>query len=286
MIDNSLRITATIVSTLIVVLGAQTLLGEPVTQWGGTSMTVALILLTIATAIAWRLHSSFFSLVAFLYSTVLVGRLFGTLRLENTGTTSGVALDPLLIGETGPGVPSVMYLSYVLSLLVCSQLLRLAYHWTNHSESDQPMLAVNDWAMTFIRLYVGLMFIAHYTGHILAGPGPFQIFADYFAGVGFHIGGPMVILAGVIEIAVSIGLVFGLMTRVASVVGVLYLFFATLWGDHFTAGYIWVLPNGGWEFSALWSAIILAFAFTGAGRLSADRLIQPIAPRWLVWSFR
>lgn len=118
MIDNTLRIAATIVSALIVVLGAQTLLGEPVTQWGGTSTTVASILLTITTAVAWRLHSSFFSLAAFLYSTVLVGRLFGTLRLGNAGAIIGAALDPLLIGETGPGVPGVMYLSYALVLLI------------------------------------------------------------------------------------------------------------------------------------------------------------------------
>lgn len=285
-IDKALIITSIIVSVLIVWLSVHTLITQPVTQWGGTSMTVALILLTVTTAAAWRFRPSFFSLAAFLYSSVLVGRLFGTLRLEDPGAVAGAALDPLLIGETGPGIPSVMYLSYALVALISLQLIRLAYMWKNNPASDQPTLSVNDWGITFIRLYVGLMFIAHFSGHILAGPGPFQIFADYFAGVGFHIGAPMVILAGVIEIAVSIGLVFGLMTRIAAIGGAAYLFCATLWGSHFSAGYIWVLPNGGWEFSALWIAVILAFAVTGGSKLSIDRLMQRIAPQWLGWSFR
>lgn len=273
-VNPALRISATVVSMIIVALGALTLTTEPVTLWGGSSMAVALVLLSGTTLASWRYRTSYFALAAHLYGSVLVGRLFGTLRLEDPSSIAGAALDPLLIGETGPGVPSVMYLSYLLVVLITVQLLRLAIQPHEQRPSSVDSLSVNDWALTFIRLYVGLMFIAHYSGHVLAGPAQFQIFADYFAGVGFHIGGPMVILAGVIEIAVSIGLVFGLMTRIAAVGGALYLFFATLWGAHFSAGYIWVLPNGGWEFSALWIAVILAFVVTGGGRMSIDWSIE------------
>lgn len=286
--DTILQVLATMVSALIIVLGAHTLITEPVTLWGGTSMTVALILLTVTTVIAWYYHASFFSWAAFLYSSVLVGRLFGTLRLVDTGSDAGVALDPLLVGETGPGIPSMTYLSYILVGLVSILLLRFAYQWSHDQNTDGAHVAsaTNDWALTFIRMYVGLMFIAHYSGHVLAGPLQFQIFSEYFSGVGLGIGGPLVILAGVIEIAVSIGLVFGLMTRIAAVGGALYLFFATLWGAHFSAGYVWILPNGGWEFTALWGAVILAFAVTGGSRISVDELMQRIAPRPLGWYFR
>jgi putative oxidoreductase len=130
------------------------------------------------------------------------------------------------------------------------------------------------------------MFIAHYSGHVLAGPEQFQVFASYFSGVGFHIGGPMVVLAGVIEIVVSIGLVFGLATRLAATSAILYLYFATLWGEHFSAGYIWVLPNGGWEFSALWMVVILVFIITGGSKISIDRRMETNTPKWLNWCFR
>ncbi len=289
-IDTLLLIMATIISAIIVMLGAETLFTEPVTQWGGTSMTVALLLLIATTAVTWRFRMSFLSLTAFLYSTVLVGRLFGTLRLENTGSVEGATLDPLLVAETGPGVPNILYLSYLLVVLVSSQILHLMYRWRKQQLLDvsKTAMSINDWAITFIRVYVGLMFIAHYSGHVLAGPMQFQIFADYFSGVGFGIGAPMVVLAGVIEIAVSIGLVFGLMTRITAVVGALYLFFATLWGAHFTAGYIWVLPTGGWEFSALWIMVVLAFAMTGGSNESVDAWLRPYTNRMqgLGWVFK
>lgn len=287
MLNNILRIVATIISALIVVLGAQTLLTEKISSWGATSMTVSLILLTITTVMAWRYHSSCFSLVTYLYSTVLVGRLFSTLRLpEDMVASGGSALDPLLLGETGPGVPYIMYLSYALVALIIVQTVRLVLREKSQLTANTNTISLNDWAITFLRVYVGLMFIAHYSGHVLAGPDQFQIFSDYFSGVGFNIGRPMVVLAGVIEIAVSIGLVFGLMTRIAATSAVLYLYFATLWGEHFSAGYIWVLPNGGWEFSALWMVVILVFTITGGSKISIDKRMKKNAPKSLNWCFR
>ena len=250
-------------------------------------MTVSLLLLAITTTIAWRCRTSFFTVAAHLYSTVLVGRLFSTLRLpEDMVASGGSALDPLLLGETGPGVLYIMYLSYALIGLIVIQAVCLAFREENQLAHYSNKISLNDWALTFLRVYVGLMFIAHYSGHVLAGPDQFQIFSTYFSGVGFHIGGPMVVLAGVIEIAVSIGLVFGLMTRIAATGALLYLYFATLWGEHFSAGYIWVLPNGGWEFSALWMVVILVFTITGGSNISIDRRMHNKAPKSLNWCFR
>lgn len=286
MLNNILRVIVTIISALIVVLGAQTLLTEKISLWGGISMTVSLIILAITTVMTWRYRASYFSLATYLYSTVLVGRLFSTLRLpEDMVATGGSALDPLLLGETGPGVPYILYLSYALITLIVVQAVRLILKKENPSMVSSHDISLNDWAITFLRVYVGLMFIAHYSGHVLAGPEQFQVFASYFSGVGFHIGGPMVVLAGVIEIGVSIGLVFGLMTRFAATSAVLYLYFATLWGEHFSTGYVWVLPNGGWEFSALWMVVILVFIITGGSKISIDRIIQNKTPKWLNWCF-
>jgi putative oxidoreductase len=287
LIDILFRSITVMSSVAIIILGARTLLVESIFQWGVISMAISLFLLAITTIVAWRYRASFFSLAAFLYSSVLVGRLFSTLRFGKIETTSASALDPLLVGETGPGIPSIMYLSYALVVFNSGQLLRLAYqHSQQTTTDDTPILSMNDWAITFIRVYVGLMFIGHYSGHVLAGPQQFQIFVDYFTGEGLNPAAPMVILAGVTEIAVSIGLVFGLMTRIAAVSGVAYLFFATLWGHHFSAGYVWVLPNGGWEFSALWMAVIFAFSITGGSNISIDALMKKIVPQRFKWSFR
>lgn len=287
MLSNILRVMVTIFSAFILVLSAQTLLTENISSWGATSMTVSLLLLAITTTIAWRCRTSFFSVAAHLYSTVLVGRLFSTLRLpEDMVASGGSALDPLLLGETGPGVLYIMYLSYALIGLIVIQTVCLAFREENQLAAYSNKISLNDWALTFLRVYVGLMFIAHYSGHVLAGPNQFQVFSNYFSGVGFHIGGPMVVLAGVIEIAVSIGLVFGLMTRIAATGALLYLYFATLWGEHFSAGYIWVLPDGGWEFSALWMIVILVFTITGGSNISIDIRMHNKAPKWLNWCFR
>ena len=287
MLSNILRVMVTIFSAFILVLSTQTLLTENISSWGATSMTVSLLLLAITTTIAWRCRTSFFTVAAHLYGTVLVGRLFSTLRLpEDMVASGGSALDPLLLGETGPGVLYIMYLSYALIGLIVIQAVCLAFREENQLAHYSNKISLNDWALTFLRVYVGLMFIAHYSGHVLAGPDQFQIFSTYFSGVGFHIGGPMVVLAGVIEIAVSIGLVFGLMTRIAATGALLYLYFATLWGEHFSAGYIWVLPNGGWEFSALWMVVILVFTITGGSNISIDIRMHNKAPKWLNWCFR
>jgi putative oxidoreductase len=84
----------------------------------------------------------------------------------------------------------------------------------------------------------------------------------------------MVVLAGLIELAVAIGLTFGFMTRTAAFGGAIYLFVAVGLGGHYTAGYIWVLPTGGWEFPALWISVISTFIFSGGGKISIDAWLK------------
>ena len=44
-----------------------------------------------------------------------------------------------------------------------------------------------------------------------------------------------------------------------------------LWGGHFQIGYVWALPEGGYEFGVFWAAMIGVFIVLGGGRNSADR---------------
>jgi putative oxidoreductase len=45
-------------------------------------------------------------------------------------------------------------------------------------------------------------------------------------------------------------------------------------GGHFHIGYVWALPEGGYEFGVFWAAVIAVFAVLGGGRNSAD---------WQLW---
>jgi putative oxidoreductase len=44
-----------------------------------------------------------------------------------------------------------------------------------------------------------------------------------------------------------------------------------LWGGHFKIGYVWALPEGGYEFGVFWAAMIAVFAVLGGGQHSVDR---------------
>jgi putative oxidoreductase len=50
-----------------------------------------------------------------------------------------------------------------------------------------------------------------------------------------------------------------------------YLLMSMLWGGHFKIGYVWALPDGGYEFGLVWAAVIAVFAVLGGGPYSADR---------------
>lgn len=132
----------------------------------------------------------------------------------------------------------------------------------------------SDWGLTLLRIYVGLMFVAHFSGHLFAGPVPFAVFTDYFGSIGLPYPAAFVILAGLIEVAVTVGLAFGFMTRIAAVGAAVYLFVSVGFGGHFAVGYVWVLPTGGWEFPALWIFAVSLFALTGGGPVPVDAWLR------------
>jgi putative oxidoreductase len=75
----------------------------------------------------------------------------------------------------------------------------------------------------------------------------------------------------------------GLFTRPVALLGSVYLLMSMLWGGHFQIGYVWALPNGGYEFGVFWAAMIAVFAALGGGRYSADKdLWQSKASRRIV----
>jgi putative oxidoreductase len=235
------------------------------------SIFLFLIILAASGYFLMRRQAEFFAITAALFSTLVVGRLFSNMRFEDAGALS--SLDPLLVAETGPGLAGPTYASLGLVILLCLMIMRHAWHRTHAAEAAE-MPTVNDWALTFLRMYVGLMFIAHFAGHLFAGPIPFGVFSSYFGSIGLPYPAAIVILAGVIELAVAIGLAFGFMTRIAAARAAIYLFVSVGLGGHFGVGYVWVLPTGGWEFPALWIFAVAIFILVGGGVNGVDHWLK------------
>jgi putative oxidoreductase len=119
-----------------------------------------------------------------------------------------------------------------------------------------------------------LMFAPHFCSHILGGPYQFRIYTLYFASLGLHAPAMQVLLAGAIELITALGLVLGLFTRAAALLGSVYLLMSMLWGGHFQIGYVWALPDGGYEFGVFWAVMIAVFVVLGGGPLSVDNTIR------------
>lgn len=246
------------------------------------ALCAIIALLAGAMVATHRWPGNVFTLIGALFSALVVGRLFSTLHLTMPSAAAAAA-DPLSIAETGPGIPSITWASVVSVMFLVARLLMLA---ARDSRSDNGA-TIEQWGLTALRLYVGLMFIAHFAGHLFGGPAAFKVFVDYFASVGLPAPAAFVILAGLIEVAVTIGLAFGFMTRLAALGAVAYLFVSVDLGGHFGFGYVWVLPNGGWEFPALWIFATGIFLVTGGGPVALDAVLKqrvtlPPGLRWLL----
>jgi putative oxidoreductase len=59
-------------------------------------------------------------------------------------------------------------------------------------------------------------------------------------------------------------------TRPVALLGSVYLLMSMLLGGHFHIGYVWALPDGGYEFGVCWAAMVAVFAVLGGGRYSVD----------------
>ncbi len=93
----------------------------------------------------------------------------------------------------------------------------------------------------------------------------------------------MVIIAGCMELGGALSISCGFLTRLGAICFFIYLMTATFLGHHFTNGFIWALPGGGWEFPVLWGILVLSFAIFGAGEFSLDFVFKDKlnVPAWI-----
>jgi putative oxidoreductase len=273
-IDNSARwlSRATLaVAVIMIGRGSSVLLGQPVTAWFAASATIWMALLL--TSALWQLRGSFMAIAATALATAVVSRLFSILRLNPPASIAGLKPDDLdLLVATGPGVAGFELLGWLLGALVFVQFVLRAASVATRANSQES--SINAAALTSIRIYVGLMFVPHFGSHILGGPDQFKIYTLYFESLGLHMPAVQVVLAGSVELITAIGLVLGLFTRPVALLGSVYLLLSMLWGGHFQIGYVWALPEGGYEFGVFWAVMIAVFAVLGGGPLSVDNAIR------------
>jgi putative oxidoreductase len=261
-----------VVAVIMVVGGMAVLLSQRVTLWFTTSAAVRMLLLLAP--VLWLFRGSFGALAAAILTTTVVGRLFSTVQISSAATGRGTSASDLLLQvETGPGVPALGYLGLLLGILLFAQFVLLAIDSIQTSKGERDILLLT-WAFTFARLYVGLMFVPHFVGHIFAGPHQFAIYTQYFAGLGLPLPTAQLVLAGAVEVIAPIGLTFGICTRPLAFLGAVYLFLTMLLGGHFPIGYVWILPDGGYEFGVFWAVMVTVFIITGGGPVSLDNEIR------------
>src|SRR3979409_2250369 len=255
------------VAVIMIGWGSSVLIGQPVTGWFAASTTIWMALLLISAF--WQLRGSFTAIAALALATAVVARLFSILRLNPPASIDGLNPDDLdLLVATGPGIPGFELLGWFLGALVFVQFILRAASVAVASESTE--VSLNESALTFIRVYVGLMFVPHFGSHILGGPYQFKIYTLYFESLGIFMPAMQVALAGAIELVSAVGLTLGLFTRPVALLGSVYLLMSMLLGGHFQIGYVWALPEGGYEFGVFWAVMIAVFAVVGGGRYSVD----------------
>jgi putative oxidoreductase len=277
-IDNSARWLSRVTLAVAIILigwGLSVILTKPVTAWFVGSSTVWIALLLISAI--WQLRGSFIAIAALALATAVVSRLFSILRLNPPASITGLKPEDLdLLVATGPGVPGFEILGWLLGTLVLIQfVLRAASVATLSNSRD---VSLNEAALMFIRVYVGLMFVPHFGSHILGGPFQFKIYTLYFESLGIQMPAMQVALAGSIELISAVGLTLGLFTRPVALLGSVYLLMSMLLGGHFQIGYVWALPEGGYEFGIFWAAVVAVFAVVGGGRNSVDRQLWRSEP--------
>jgi putative oxidoreductase len=277
-IDDSARWLSRVTLAVAIIMigwGLSVVLSQPVTAWFAASATIWMAVLLISAF--WQLRGSFTAIAALALATAVVARLFSILRLNFPASIAGLKPDDLdLLVATGPGVPGFELLGWFLGALVFVQFILRAASVAASADSREESL--NASALMFIRVYVGLMFVPHFGSHILGGPDQFKIYTLYFASLGIPMPAIQVALAGLIELISAVGLTLGLFTRPVALLGSVYLLMSMLLGGHFRIGYVWALPEGGYEFGVFWAAMIAVFAVLGSGRDSVDRELWQSEP--------
>jgi putative oxidoreductase len=134
-----------------------------------------------------------------------------------------------------------------------------------------------DWVLTIQRIVLGIVFFAHGAQKMLGWYGGYGFSGTmgFFTRAG--IPAPLAFLAICAEFLGGLGLILGLLSRVAALgIGVNMLVAVAMLHRHFGLFMNWsgTQKGEGFEFHLLVLAIVLAIIVRGAGALSLDRAIH------------
>lgn len=122
-----------------------------------------------------------------------------------------------------------------------------------------PATDPRDLAAFILRVSLGVLFLAHAGLKIFVFTLPGT--AAYFASQGFPAWTAYAVVAG--ELAIGVGLILGILVRVASIASLPILVGAL--AVHLPNGWVFSAPHGGWEFPALWIVLAVVQTLLGAG---------------------
>ena len=185
-----------------------------------------------------------------------------------------IGLMTLLLGWRSAALHGVAIVTWPLLAVFVAFVLQLFDAMrTDRSGAPSSFMTASDWHLTFLRLYIGFDLVPHSTEKLFAGPGPRMDDVKAFAGMGLPCPEFFVILGGLCEMGIVIGIGLGLLTRFAAPCAALYYLIATLIGGHFKNGFIWANAGGGWEYPVLMMALFLSFMPRGGGAFSLDGVL-------------
>ncbi len=169
-------------------------------------------------------------------------------------------------------------------LIVCQFIQTVWLDVHTRYQKNQLHLSIFEWQLVFIRIYLGCDLIPHFCEKLFAGSIVRTIDVNYFTSI--HSPSPFyfVLLAGLIEFSGALAISCGFMTRLAGIGLFVYFLVAAMMGHHFSNGFIWANPNGGWEYPLLCALLFLSFAIKGANLFSVDANLQQRykLPNWLL----
>lgn len=123
-----------------------------------------------------------------------------------------------------------------------------------------------DYAALLLRVSLGALFLAHglLKVFVFTLPGT----AKFLESLGYPSLLAYVVVAA--EIGGGLALIFGILTRVVSLTLIPLMIGALI--VHLPNGWLFSNANGGWEFPALWTVLLIVQALLGPGAFAAGRL--------------
>lgn len=123
-----------------------------------------------------------------------------------------------------------------------------------------------DHVLLALRLWLGIVMIAHGIGHVRNLDGT----ASWFASVGFRAARTQAAASGFGELAIGAGLVLGLLTAPAAA-GLIATMTIAFWSIHRFAGFfVYARPDEGYEYVATLALVAAGLAILGPGAISVD----------------